>query len=74
MRILIFHGYSLCGSGSDAYIAELTRGLVRQGHDVQLLCQEENPAGFDFVDAVGRWRWAARIERVRWRPLHGVCA
>jgi hypothetical protein len=38
------------------YIADLTRCLVQQGHDVQLLCQERNPAEFDFVDAVGRWR------------------
>jgi hypothetical protein len=28
---------------------------VRQGHDVQLFCQERNPAESDFVDAVGRW-------------------
>ncbi len=56
MRILIFHGYSLNGSGSNVYIAQLSRCLVRQGHDVQLLCQERNPAEFDFVDAVGRWR------------------
>lgn len=55
MRILIFHGYSLRGPGSNVYIAELTRCLVRQGHDVQLLCQDQNPAEFDFVDAVGRW-------------------
>jgi len=70
MRILIFHGYSLSGSGSNAYVAELSRGLVRQGHDVQLLCQERSPAEFDFVDAVGRWP-AGRlcVERVRW-PAH----
>jgi len=38
VRILIFHGYSLSGSGSNVYIARLTRRLVRQGHDVQLFC------------------------------------
>lgn len=70
MRILIFHGYSLCGSGSNDYIAGLTRRLVRQGHDVQLLCQERKPAEFDFVDAVGRWpAGRLRVERVRW-PAH----
>jgi hypothetical protein len=68
LRIPIFHGYSLCGSGSDAYIAELTRCLVRQGHDVQLLGQDRNPAEFDFVDAVGRWPdGRLRIEWARWR-------
>jgi Glycosyl transferase 4-like domain len=68
VRILIFHGYSLCGSGGNVYIAGLTRCLLRQGHDVQLLCQEKNPAEFDFVDAVGRWpAGRLRVERVR-RP------
>jgi glycosyltransferase involved in cell wall biosynthesis len=56
MRILIFHGYLLRGTGSNIYNAELTRTLVDLGHEVQLFCQEGNPAEFDFVDAVGRWR------------------
>jgi hypothetical protein len=67
VRILLFHGYSLYGSGSNDYIAGLTRGLVRQGHEVQLLCQDRNPAGSDFVDAVGRWQAGRlRVEQVRW--------
>jgi Glycosyl transferase 4-like domain len=70
VRILIFHGYSLNGSGSNAYIAGLARSLVRQGHDVQLFCQDSQAAEFDFVDAVGRWPdGRLSIERVRW-PAH----
>lgn len=70
MRILLFHGYSLGGAGSNVYVAELTRRLIRQGHDVDLLCQERNPAEFDFVDAVGRWpAGRLRVERARW-PAH----
>ena len=76
MRILIFHGYSLRGSGSNMYIADLTRCMVQQGHDVQLFCQERNPAEFDFVNAVGRWR-DGRLSiqgRPRAGPLYGVRA
>ena len=56
MRILIFHGYLLRGTGSNIYNAELAQWLVKLGHEVHLLCQERSPAEFDFVDAVGRWQ------------------
>jgi glycosyltransferase involved in cell wall biosynthesis len=55
VRILIFHGYLLRGTGSNIYNAELARTLVDLGHEVHLFCQEERPAEFGFVDAVGRW-------------------
>src|SRR3954470_4620454 len=42
MRILIFHGYLLRGTGSNIYNASLVRALARLGHDVDLLCQERN--------------------------------
>ncbi|HEY1275461.1 MAG TPA: glycosyltransferase family 4 protein [Thermoleophilaceae bacterium] len=54
MRILIFHGYLLRGTGSNIYNAELCRALVRLGHEVHLLCQDRNAAELDFVDAVAR--------------------
>jgi glycosyltransferase involved in cell wall biosynthesis len=40
MRVLIFHGYMLRGTGSNIYNANLARALVRLGHEVHLLCQE----------------------------------
>lgn len=61
LRILIFHGYLLRGTGSNIYNAELARTLADLGHEVHLLCQEQNPAEFDFVDAVGRWH-GGRLE------------
>jgi glycosyltransferase involved in cell wall biosynthesis len=42
MRILIFHGYLLRGTGSNIYNAELVRALVRLGHEVHLLCQDRH--------------------------------
>lgn len=55
MRILIFHGYLLRGTGSNVYNAELTRALVADGHEVHLLAQDRAPEELDFVNAVGRW-------------------
>jgi glycosyltransferase involved in cell wall biosynthesis len=48
MRILIFHGYLLRGTGSNIYNASLVRALARLGHEVDLLCQDrdwEPPVG-----------------------------
>src|SRR6185503_20007740 len=55
VRVLIFHGYLLRGTGSNVYNAELAQALVRLGHEVHLLCQEPSPADLGFVDAIGRW-------------------
>jgi glycosyltransferase involved in cell wall biosynthesis len=40
MRILIFHGYLLRGTGSNVYNASLARALAGLGHEVHLLCQD----------------------------------
>src|ERR671917_1244238 len=44
------HGYMLSGTGSNVYVQNLCRGLVREGHDVHLLCQEPRPLAYDFVN------------------------
>ena len=43
LRILIFHGYLLRGTGSNIYNASLCRALVRAGHEVHLFCQDRDP-------------------------------
>ena len=40
MRVLIFHGYLLRGTGSNVYNASLAQALARLGHEVHLLCQD----------------------------------
>jgi glycosyltransferase involved in cell wall biosynthesis len=40
MRVLLFHGYMLRGTGSNIYTANLARALAALGHEVHLLCQE----------------------------------
>ena len=55
MRILIFHGYLLRGTGSNIYNANLARALAGLGHEVHLLCQDRQAGELDWVDAVGDW-------------------
>jgi glycosyltransferase involved in cell wall biosynthesis len=43
MRILVFHGYLLHGTGSNVYNARLAEALGRAGHDVELLSQDPAP-------------------------------
>jgi glycosyltransferase involved in cell wall biosynthesis len=40
MRVLIFHGYMLRGTGSNIYNANLAPALARLGHEVHLLTQD----------------------------------
>ncbi len=40
MRVLLFHGYFLRGTGSNIYTASLAEALARLGHEVHLVCQE----------------------------------
>jgi glycosyltransferase involved in cell wall biosynthesis len=55
VRVLIFHGYLLHGTGSNVYNAELGQAFVRAGHELHLLCQEREPLELPWVDAAGDW-------------------
>jgi glycosyltransferase involved in cell wall biosynthesis len=55
VRVLIFHGYLLSGTGSNVYNARLAEALVKLGHEVHLLSQDRHPEDHGFVDAVGDW-------------------
>ncbi|HQR81139.1 MAG TPA: glycosyltransferase family 4 protein, partial [Actinomycetota bacterium] len=51
MRIYIWHGYLLSGTGSNEYTRALARTLARQGHDVTVFCQDPAAADFDLAGA-----------------------
>src|ERR1700685_242033 len=55
MRILIFHGYLLSGTGSNVYNARLAEALVALGHEVHLLSQDRHADEHAFVTAVADW-------------------
>lgn len=53
MRILLWHGYLMRGSGSNIYTANIARTWRKEGHEVLLMCQEMHPEVLDFVDEAG---------------------
>ena len=65
MRVLIFHGYLLSGTGSNVYNAELAQAFVRAGHEVHLLCQDRDPLALPWVDAAADWDDGALAVRER---------
>ena len=54
MRILLWHGYLLGGTGSNVYTRSLAREWARAGHDVTVFSQEPHPELYDLggADAV----------------------
>src|SRR3989442_12728476 len=51
MRILLWHGYLLEGTGSNIYTRAIAREWGRAGHEVVVFCQEPNPERFDLSGA-----------------------
>jgi len=51
VRILLWHGYLLGGTGSNIYTQALAREWARQGHEVVVVCQEPRPDLFDLAGA-----------------------
>src|SRR5205823_2719209 len=47
VRILVWHGYLLGGTGSNVYTRALAREWSRDGHDVTVVCQERHPERYD---------------------------
>jgi glycosyltransferase involved in cell wall biosynthesis len=51
MKIVIWHGYLLGGTGSNVYTRQLAREWSRGGQDVTVLCQEPHPERYDLGGA-----------------------
>jgi glycosyltransferase involved in cell wall biosynthesis len=51
MRILLWHGYLLGGTGSNVYTRALAREWSRAGHEVTVICQEPHPERYDVGSA-----------------------
>ena len=51
MRILLWHGYLLGGTGSNVYTRALAREWSHAGHDVVVVCQERYPERYDLGGA-----------------------
>ena len=51
MRILLWHGYLLEGTGSNVYTRAIAREWARAGHEVVVFCQDPAPERFDLGGA-----------------------
>ena len=51
MRILLWHGYLLDGTGSNVYTRSLAREWSRAGHEVIVVSQEPDPDRYDIGGA-----------------------
>jgi glycosyltransferase involved in cell wall biosynthesis len=51
MRILLWHGYLLGGTGSNVYTRQVAREWARAGHDVVVFSQEPEPDRYDLGGA-----------------------
>ncbi len=47
VKVLLWHGYLLGGTGSNVYTRQLAREWSRVGHDVTVFCQEPHPELYD---------------------------
>jgi glycosyltransferase involved in cell wall biosynthesis len=47
VKILLWHGYLLGGTGSNVYTRALARAWSRLGHEVVVFCQDPDPARYD---------------------------
>jgi glycosyltransferase involved in cell wall biosynthesis len=51
MKILIWHGYLLGGTGSNVYTRALAKAWSRLGHEVVIFCQEPHPEYYELGGA-----------------------
>jgi glycosyltransferase involved in cell wall biosynthesis len=51
MRLLLWHGYLLGGTGSNVYTRALALEWARAGHEVVVVCQERAPEHYDIGGA-----------------------
>ena len=55
MRIGLYHGYELTGSGSNEYTRYLAMAFLSAGHEVHILCRESAPEKWLFVSQAFAW-------------------
>lgn len=57
MKIGLYHGYNLTGSGSNEFTRYLAKTFIDQGHSVHVICREYQPERIDFLGQL--WIWDA---------------
>ena len=72
MRVLIFHGYLLRGTGSNEYNAALGEAFARNGHEVAMVSQDRAPFELPWIDAAGDWDGGALQLTARRDPARAI--
>ncbi len=62
MRIGLYHGYELTGSGSNEYNRYLARFLSEAGNEVHIICREDKPETIDYVSQAYKWKADGSVE------------
>ena len=55
MKIGLYHGYELTGSGSNEYTRYLARAFLQAGQEVHIICREQHPEKIPYLTDVLRW-------------------
>jgi glycosyltransferase involved in cell wall biosynthesis len=64
VRVGLYHGYELVGSGSNEYTRYLAHALAGAGHEVHVLCRENSPADIPQVRRALAWQPDGRSEQL----------
>ena len=63
MKIGLYHGYNLTGSGSNEFTRYLAKTFIDQGHSVHVICREYQPEKIDFIGQLWVWRADGSCEK-----------
>ena len=62
MRIGLYHGYELTGSGSNEYTRYLARAFLQAGQEVHIICREPHPEKIPYLTNVLTWNRNGEFE------------
>lgn len=64
MKIALFHGYELKGSGSNEYNRYLAKALADQGNEVHVICREDAPEKISYIEQAIAWKINGKKEQL----------
>lgn len=73
MRIGLYHGYELVGSGSNEYTRYISRALALLGHEVHVFCREPEPERIPHLSRAVIWDSAGASQELFVRTLDSTC-
>ena len=56
MKIGLYHGFNLTGSGSNEFTRYLAKTFLDQGHSVHIICREYQPEKIHYVGQLWQWK------------------